>query len=96
MSATAVRTIPTSFLADLGGQTSDNLTLAANIANERCMAAPRGSRSATLWMNRREACVRVINDRGLFVRVIDEHSGYVLMTRDEVKRLEEWRATRRG
>lgn len=44
----------------------------------RCQAAPRGSRSAAIWCNRRSAIMDAINERGLIVRKSPISGGYLV------------------
>ena len=64
----AKQTIPAAYFKTLANLHMDGLATAASICNARATVAPAGSRSRTLWLNRRELVIAEIDRRGWMIR----------------------------
>jgi hypothetical protein len=64
MNTTSLASIPASFFRTLATEAIPTLERAASICHAQAAAAAPGSRTRTMWLNRRAAVVAEISDRG--------------------------------
>lgn len=73
---TAARTLPTNIITLLPTLPLDSLGVAADIAHERAVAAPGGSRSSRFWMGRHAAIDAEVGRRGYRLVRADRHADH--------------------